>query len=278
MDEGRLTGLLVAASDEIARARFEPEEDLRRGRAARRRRRNAATAAVLLGTAAAVAVAFLLSAQLAGRPEATEVPVGGPQIGTTTATSSASAASASSTTTPTTSTGTTPAAPTTTDDMFALPAGAEQFNRLLFAVAQDHLDPDHTRLEWSVGFTCGGSGATKEWGQKFGWQIPGERGQAMVYPGVGNVPAANRLPCGTYDYHGSRKCTTAVLSNGQKAEVLDSATRREVHWSRRDGTYVFVIVDAVFGNNTTVATKAPLPTLAQLKDFVMDPRLVLPTS
>jgi hypothetical protein len=65
-------------------------------------------------------------------------------------------------------------------------------------------------------------------------------------------------------------------ANGQKAEVVDSATHREVHWNRPDGTYVFVIVDAVFRNNTTVATKAPLPTLAQLKDFVMDPRLVLP--
>lgn len=51
-----------------------------------------------------------------------------------------------------------------------------------------------------------------------------------------------------------------------------------MHWSRPDGSYVFVIVDAVFGNNTTVASKAALPTLTQLEDFVMDPRLVLPTS
>ena len=56
----------------------------------------------------------------------------------------------------------------------------------------------------------------------------------------------------------------------------ESQTRLEVHRSRPDGTYVFVIVDAVFGNNTTVASKAPLPTLAQLEQLVMDPRLVLP--
>jgi hypothetical protein len=276
MDENAVTALLLEATDEVAERGFDPADDLRRGRTARRRRRNAATAAALLGTAAAVAVAFLLSAQLADRPEATEVPAGGPQIVTTTATSSASAISASSTMAPTTSTGTIPAAPTTTADLFGLPAGAEQFNRLLFGVAQDHMDPDHTRLEWSVGFTGSGADATKEWGQKFGWQIPGERGQAMVYPGVGNIPAANRLPCGRYDPQVSRKCTTTVLPNGQKAEVVDSATHREVHWNRPDGTYVFVIVDAVFRNKTTVATKAPLPTLAQLKDFVTDPRLVLP--
>jgi hypothetical protein len=278
MDEGRLTSLLVAASDQIARAPFEPEDDLRRGRTAWRRRRNAATAAALLGTAAAVAVAFLLSAQLAGRPEATEVPLGGPQTGTTTATSIASATSASSTTASTTSTGTTSAGPTTLPEAFALPPGAEQFGHVLFTVAQAHLDPDHTRLEWSEGFTGGAGAGVKEFGRKFGFQIPGERGQAMVYVGVGNSPAANRQPCGTYDYQGARKCTTAVLPNGQKAQVLDSSSRREVHWNRPDGTYAFVIVDAVFGNNTTVATKAPLPSLAQLEDFVMDPRLVLPAS
>jgi hypothetical protein len=276
MDEGRLTGLLVAASDQIANAPFEPEDDLRRGRTARRRRRNAATAAALLGTAAAVAVAFLLSAQLAGRPEATEVPAGGPQPNTTTVTSSASATSASPTTAPTTSAGPTLAGPTSPADAFALPPGAQEFSHVLFTVAQDHLDPDHTRLEWSEGFTGGGGAGLKEFGRKFGFQIPGERGQAMVYVGVGNFPAANRQPCGSYDYQGSRKCTTAVLPNGLKAQVLDSSTRREVHWSRPDGTYLFVIIDAVFGNNTTIATKAPLPTLAQLEDFVMDPRLVLP--
>jgi hypothetical protein len=94
--------------------------------------------------------------------------------------------------------------------------------------------------------------------------------------GVGNIPAGDRLGCGQYDYQGTRKCTTVNLPNGQPAHVMDSQTRLEVHWSRPDGTYVFVIVDAVFGNNTTVASKAPLPTLAQLEQLVIDPRLVLP--
>jgi hypothetical protein len=273
MDEARLTKLLVAASGEIAARGFDPEDDLGRGRTARRRRRVTATAAALLGTAAAVAVAFLLSAQLAGRPEATEIPVGGPQPSATTGSSERSTTPAAPSTTTGVSPSSTPAA-----DLFGLPPGAEQFNRLLFNVAQDHLDPDHSRMEWIVGFTGGGSGAVKEWQQKFGWQIPGERGQAMVYPAVGNISEANRLPCGRYDPQRTRKCTTSVLPNGQPAQIFDSSTHREVHWSRPDGSYVFVIVDAVFGNNTTVATKAPLPTLGQLKDFVMDPRLVLPPS
>lgn len=63
------------------------------------------------------------------------------------------------------------------------------------------------------------------------------------------------------------------------AWVQTSLTRRqEVQRARPDGTYVFVIADPVFGNNTTVASKAALPTLAALEAFVMDPRLVLPSS
>jgi hypothetical protein len=72
--------------------------------------------------------------------------------------------------------------------MPGVPAGAAEFNRLLFAVAQDHVDPDHGRLQWSEGFTGTTGGDIREWGRKFGWQVPGERGQAMLYIGVGNVP------------------------------------------------------------------------------------------
>ncbi|MEP6651594.1 MAG: hypothetical protein ABJA74_17025 [Lapillicoccus sp.] len=128
------------------------------------------------------------------------------------------------------------------------------------------------------GVSGSNGGTVKEWGHKFGWQAPGEVGQAVVYLGVGNSPAARRWGCGEYDYQGTRKCTKAVLPNGEQAEIMNSASRLEVHWSRSDGTYVFVIVDAIFGNNGTVASKAPLPTLAQLEELVMDPRLVLPAS
>jgi hypothetical protein len=278
MDEARLTRLLVAASDEIAARGFDPEDDLGRGRTARRRRRSTATAAAVLGTAAAVVVALFLSGAVGSRRETIEVPAGGPQTSMTAATASSPATSVATATTAVTTSTPTSEVSTTTPGPFELPAGAPEFGRLLFDVAQDHFDPDHTRLEWSEGFTGGGDAGVKEWGRKFGWQAPGDPGQAMVYLGVGNLAAPDRLGCGQYDYRGTRRCTTATLPNSQKAQVLDSATRREVHWNRPDGTYVFVIVDAVFGNNTTVASKAALPTLASLEDFVMDPRLVLPTS
>jgi hypothetical protein len=39
---------------------------------------------------------------------------------------------------------------------------------------------------------------------------------------------------------------------------------------------VFAIIDATFRNNSVTPSEAALPTLDQLKSFVMDPRLVLP--
>jgi len=271
MDENRLTTLLVAATDQVGRRGFDPADDLRRGRSARRRRRLLATTAAALGAAAVVAVVFALSGQVLGRTTGTKAPSGDPGP-VATATSSAVEES-------TTSPGSSPTSlGYTNKPNTGGPADQAAFGRFLFDIAQEHLDPAHTRMEWSEGFTGSDGGATKEWGRKFGWQAPGEKGQAMVYVGVGNIPPPDRLPCGTYNYQGTAKCSTRALPNAQPAEILNSTTRREVHWSRPDGSYVFVIVDAVFGNNTTVATTSALPTLVQLEEFVMDVRLVLPTT
>ena len=66
------------------------------------------------------------------------------------------------------------------------------------------------------------------------------------------------------------------MPDGSEAQVLTNPDRLEVHWTRPDGTYVFAIVDATFRNNSLTPSQAALPTLDQLKAFVMDPRLVLP--
>jgi hypothetical protein len=98
----------------------------------------------------------------------------------------------------------------------------------------------------------------------------------MIYVGVGNVPAAGRHPCGQYDYFGPAKCRTEIMPDGSEAQVLTDPDRLEVHWSRPDGSYVFVIADRTFRNKSLTPSQAALPTLDQLKAFVMDPRLVLP--
>jgi hypothetical protein len=154
---------------------------------------------------------------------------------------------------------------------------AKEFGQLLYSVAREHFDPGHQRLQWSEGFTGGGGpGALKEWGRKFGWAAPHDTGEAMVYVAVGNIPAADRLPCGQYDNPGPSACHTETMPDGSEAQVLTNPDRLEVHWSRPDGTYVFAIVDATFRNNSLTPSQAALPMLDQLKAFVMDPRLVLP--
>ncbi|HVD23300.1 MAG TPA: hypothetical protein VNC23_09440, partial [Lapillicoccus sp.] len=189
MDENALTALLLEASDEVAERGFDPADDLRRGRTARRGRRHAATAAALLGTAAAVAVALALSGQLAGRPESSVTPASnGPALSTTVAAASAPPTNTTSATVATTGTPTSVTSPATPEP-FALPPGARDFLRMVFGVAQDHLDPAHERLQWTEGFTGGGGLNTREWGQKFGWQAANDPGQAIVYAAVGDKAA-----------------------------------------------------------------------------------------
>lgn len=67
------------------------------------------------------------------------------------------------------------------------------------------------------------------------------------------------------------------MPDGTQAESLIRIDRREIHRTRADGSYVFAIVDTLFGNNSEISSNAPLPSLEQLTAFVMDPRLVLPT-
>ena len=156
-------------------------------------------------------------------------------------------------------------------------AEAKEFGHLLFSVAREHFDPEHQRLQWSEGFTgAAGPGPLKEWGRKFGWAAPHDTGEAMVYVAAGNIPAVDRLPCGQYDNPGPSVCHTETMPDGSEGQVLTNPDRLEVHWSRPDGTYVFAIVDATFRNNSLTPSQAALPTLDQLKAFVMDPRLVLP--
>ena len=157
------------------------------------------------------------------------------------------------------------------------PEEARTFGRLLFEVAQEHLDPGHARLEWSEGFTgVAGSDGPREYGRKFGWAQPNDPGQAMVYVAVGDVASPDRVPCGSYHNPAPATCDVVAISDGSSATVLSTSSRRELHWSRPDGSYVFAIVDSTFRNNTIAPSTAALPTLTELEAFATDPRLVLP--
>ncbi len=80
-----------------------------------------------------------------------------------------------------------------------------------------------------------------------------------------------------YDNPEPATCEAMTMTNGSTAIALSKASRRELHWSRPDGSYVFVIVDSTFRNNSLVPSTADLPTLKELEEFATDPRLVLPS-
>jgi hypothetical protein len=158
-----------------------------------------------------------------------------------------------------------------------IPDAAGAFGRLLFEVAQDHLDPAHQRLQWSEGFTGAPSlHGPREFGRKFSWAEPFDAGEAMVYVAVGDLPGGGSVSCGQYNNPEPMSCFSTTLHNGFPALALSRRTRLELHWRRPDESYVFAIVDSTFRNNTVVASTSALPTLAHLEAFVTDPRLVLP--
>ncbi len=158
-----------------------------------------------------------------------------------------------------------------------IPDAALTFGRLLFEVAQEHLDPTHQRLEWSDGFTGASGGyGPREYGRKFSWTEPFDAGEAMVYVAVGDLPGGSPVQCGQYNNPEPTPCHAVTLTNGSSARALVRPTRRELHWERSDQSYVFAIVDSTFRNNTVVPSTAALPSLAQLEALITDPRLVLP--
>jgi hypothetical protein len=158
-----------------------------------------------------------------------------------------------------------------------IPDAAGAFGRLLFEVAQDHLDPAHQRLQWSEGFTGAPTlHGPREFGRKFSWAEPFDAGEAMVYVAVGDPPGGGSFRCGQYDNPDPTPCFSMTLDNGSPALALSRPTRLELHWRRPDESYVFAIVDSTFRNNTVVASTSALPTLGRLEAFVTDPRLVLP--
>jgi hypothetical protein len=98
----------------------------------------------------------------------------------------------------------------------------------------------------------------------------------VVYVAVGDIPEEDRRPCGSYDNPEPAYCEAVRMVNGSTATVLSTPSRREFHWSRPDGSYVFAIVDSTFRNNSLVPSAAMLPTLKELEEFATDSRLVLP--
>jgi hypothetical protein len=74
----------------------------------------------------------------------------------------------------------------------------------------------------------------REYGRKFGWAPRNDPGPAMVYVAVGDIPEADRRPCGSYDNPEPATCETMRMVNGSSATVLSTPSRREFHWSRPD--------------------------------------------
>ncbi len=144
----------------------------------------------------------------------------------------------------------------------------------LFRTAQSVLDPSGTRLDYATRSLQGGSagkGAVSI-GIKLGWRVPGSPGEGMVQVQVasGGGPAA---ACGSM----GEVCTEVVRRDGRTfATTPGSGPRFVVSHTQPDGDVVTVLVDPLFGNDSTVGVGSTGITRADVMGLVQDDRIDLP--
>lgn len=153
--------------------------------------------------------------------------------------------------------------------------GYEQ-RMLLLDVAEDHLDPQGKHLS-NARNVQSGSGGVSGWeyiGTKLNWKVPGEPGLGVVQvaiasPGMNDRDLRSEAGCG-----GLYSCEPRELPDGSTAWVGQSDDGRlGAAYRQPDGESVWVIVDPLFGNNSTTPVSSVDVTVDQLLAFVSDDRL-----
>ncbi|MEV4260009.1 hypothetical protein [Kribbella sp. NPDC049584] len=161
----------------------------------------------------------------------------------------------------------------------AAAAKIQGFDRLMKVLLTKHFDPGGKHLD----FGTGPFGVDPQIGhhgtqQKVGWKIPGEKGQAMLLIGLSRSAKSAGNTCGSYFEYSANPvvCHPATLPNGRPAMLGRQGKMLELSYLRPDGEFVYVAIDPVFRNNTTVPVSEVAITDAQLFAFVTDPALELP--
>ena len=153
-----------------------------------------------------------------------------------------------------------------------------QFRYGLYDIVADHLDASKKYLNYdtnnlqSIG---GGQDSQRSLGIKLGWSVPGQAGEGMVQISVSNITGPDADPCGLYS---GTTCKPVDLPGGGSAQLGQAADGTfEVAFRQPDGEKVGVIVDPLFGNNSTVAVDDMAISKQDVYALVQDTRISLPT-
>lgn len=145
----------------------------------------------------------------------------------------------------------------------------------LFALARQHLDPAHERLNYDTqSLQSGTDGSDRMYGIKLGWQQPGESGEGMVQLGVSDPGAAGLLRCG--QVAPCKPVHVAGFGWVRLGGDPRGPSGYEVVVRQHDGEVAQVLVTPLFGNDSLIETRAHLPGLDQVLALAEDPRFNLP--
>ena len=270
MNEEQLRERLRSAADQHQTA-IVVEEDVQRGRRGLARRRRAAVGGSL-ATVAVLSAVTLTANQLMDDP-----PSLGQGANIATQPSGAPGAGADP--------GKTAAAPPAGEETKSAGPGERSFSiedtkpwrNGLHALAIQHLDPSEKHINYRTNSLQGGEGddGSISMGIKLGWKESGDEGEGLVAISVASKGSPGLLdPCNQYG-----PCETTTLPGHDAFKLSgdpDSGAGYVVRVTQADGEQVQIVVDPVFGNNTTVPTGAPLPSLEQVLDLAEDDNLSLP--
>ncbi len=160
-------------------------------------------------------------------------------------------------------------------------AKPQDFDKLMKSLMYKHFDPSKKHLNFTTGpFEVNTAPGYRGTLRKVGWNAKGDNGQGMFLIGLERSAEPEGNTCGSYFQSETRPvtCRQITLSNGRPAMIGRQGRMIEFSYVQPDGEFLYVAVDPVFRNNTTISSKHMAITDAQLFAFATDPALTLPPS
>ncbi|MFK4090010.1 hypothetical protein ACI2LF_38215 [Kribbella sp. NPDC020789] len=169
--------------------------------------------------------------------------------------------------------------PVATHQAPAVKTEPADFDKLMKGLMFKHFDPARKHLDFSVGpFEIDPAVGHLGTSRKVGWNVAGDKGQGMFLVQLNRSLKAAENTCGSFHEYDPQplKCHPVTLSNGRPAMLGRKDGIAEFSYVQPDGEFVYVAVDRLFGNNTTIPLKSMNITDEQLYAFATDPALNLP--
>lgn len=153
--------------------------------------------------------------------------------------------------------------------------GTKAFRHGLYDLVAEHLDPSKKNLNYDTdSLQAGGGPGGRTMGIKLGWKVSGQSGEGLVQISVSNQTGPDAAPCGL-DL--GVTCASVTLPGGLAAQLGEKGDGAfEVSYRQPDGETVDVLVDPLFGNDSSSPVTGMSVTKQDVYRLVQDHRINLP--